>query len=301
MNVAAVIPVGAGREDNLALVLESLSKQTSRLRVVVLVCDGEDAASSYKPDISHPFGFPVVVARIEKHQPGREQPRNVGVRFAEKAVGADLSHVWFLDSDVIVGPDCLEKYEQAMAAEAEPRILVGPYDWLPPGVRHPLPDLRNDPAGVPYPGRWGRFDKSQPWEIYRNDLAAGLGCFSGNLVWPTDLFKRVGGFWNELHHGRCEDGELGIRAVAMGIGISFVTGARGWHLDHGRDIGWITRTNAIDVPKLAARHPWRELEHGDELFVVDEDGKRFNVRCGQCGESFNSNLIWTHQEECNGN
>jgi len=285
VNVATVIPVGPGREANLSEVLQSLRVQTSPPTAIILVLDGPDAEPSVLP---HDYPIPVETLRIPKHEPGQEQPRNAGVRFAvEKVPG--LTHVWFLDSDIVTLSITLEKFQQAMIAEGEPRILVGPYDWLPPEVRQPMPQLKNDP-------RWVTFDESYPWEIRREQLSAGLACFSGNLVWPVDLFVKTGGFWDELHHGRCEDGELGLRAVAMGIGVSFVKEARGWHLWHQVDHNGVFQKNARDVPMLNARHPWKDLgEGGEELLVVEEDGKRFNWRCGVCGEEMNSAHIWAHK------
>jgi hypothetical protein len=285
------------------------------------------------------YGLPLAVLRSpEKHQPGMEQPRNVGVRLLADLPSRDerfegLSHVWFLDTDVIPDPDALASFAHAEFAtevwrcpecghieigpdetessecpacftvnandegdtwEPVDVVQVGPYDWLPPGKREPMPELKNDP-------RWPSFDSHKPTDVLTSDLSAGLACFSGNLVWPIDAFQRIGGFWDELHHGRCEDGELGLRAVGMGLGISYVADARGWHLHHDRNVEWIEQTNAIDVPKLNARHPWKELGYGhDELFVVDQEGKRFDCRCGDCGRSFPSAEIWQHKATCNG-
>lgn len=286
MKTAVVIPVGAQRLQNLLFVLETLNKQTSKLALVVLVCDGPDA--HIKAEM--PYKLPTAVFGCPKHEPGKEQPRNLGVRLIEDLKQRDMrfagiTHVWFLDTDVIVRPRALEMYERAMEEDPTPRILVGPYDWLPPDVREPVEDLKNDP-------RWVTFDEYGPKDIFTGDLSAGLGCFSGNLVWPIELFSRVGGFWNDLHHGRCEDGELGLRAVAMGMPISFVPEARGWHLHHERNIEWIVQANARDVPMLNERHPWVE---GEGLFVVEEDGKRFNCRCPICGEEMNTAEIWAHQ------
>jgi len=108
---------------------------------------------------------------------------------------------------------------------------------------------------------------------------------------------RIGGFWNELHHGRCEDGELGLRAVAMGVAISFQSKARGWHVAHDTNNSLIQKRNDRDVPMINSRHPWVQ---GNGLFVVDEDGKRFNVRCPNCKESMNTLLWWEHAEKCLG-
>lgn len=289
--IGVVIPVGPGRAENLAASLSALNRQSVLPEVVVLVCDGPEAYLGLEPKAG--FVLPVTVIHAPKHRPGMEQPRNLGVRECERF---DCDHVWFLDSDIIVQENCLESL--LMASDAchnngeDSQVIVAPYEWMPPGVREPMEELRNDP-------RWGSFDRYPCHEVVREDLAAGLACFSGNLVWPIEDFKRVGGFWNELHHGRCEDGELGLRAVAMGVGITFQREARGWHLDHPRNVAWAEETNAIDVPKINERHPWEELPDGPrlELFVVEEDGKRFNARC-PCGWEGNTAGVFAHQAEC---
>lgn len=281
-SVAAVIPVGAGRAENLIQVLTCLNEQTRKPDVVILACDGPEAHLGVEP--KEGWHLNIVALHLPKHQPGMEQPRNIGVREAEKF---GISHVWFIDTDVIFGKDCLSTIIDTAEFSGDSQIIVGPYDWMPPGERSPMPDLYNDP-------RWPSFDRYSPAEVVRNDLAAGLACFSGNLVWPVEDFKRVGGFWNELHHGRCEDGELGLRAVSMGIGITFCRTARGWHMDHPRDMAWVQATNARDVPMLNERHPWVQ---GEGLFVVEEDGKRFNSRC-PCGWEGNTAEIFAHQAQC---
>jgi len=283
MKVGVVIPTAQGREENLMEVLASLRKQTCPLDNVIVVCDG------FQIDRGLPEAFPEVkfYATQWKHEPGMEQPRNVGTRLLRYT--SDCSHVWFLDSDVIVAEDALEHILQALEThQDEDAIVVAPYDWLPPGIRKELPELRNDP-------RWVSFDQYDPTEIRRHDLAAGLACFSGNLVWPINEFVRVGGFWSEIHHGRCEDGELGIRAVAMDVPICFARGARGWHLDHPVNTGLAIERNARDVPMLNDRHPW--MEQG-AVFMVDRDGKAFDVKCWWCGETVPTIGWWDHADSC---
>jgi len=361
--VAAVIPVGPGRIQNLLAVMETIEKQTVQYKLVVLVCDGPQAALK----LEGAFKVATAVLETPKHEPGMEQPRNIGTRLVTDLADRDerfagISHVHFIDSDVILRPRALEYYKAAFygaetwrcpcgtphsIGEARERdrttlacacgsewhrewhpvhsIFVGPYDWLPPGIREPVPELRNDPDGVPPPGRWDRFDNNEPDTPVVNDIFAGLACFSGNLVWPIDEFKRVGGFWNELHHGRCEDGELGVRAVSMGVPITFVREARGWHLHHERNMEWVISANNRDVPMLDARHPdlhgcctcghekkkhaegERDERHQCEqcecekytprFFMVDEDGTRFNYRCEICGEEMNAALSWGHRAQ----
>jgi hypothetical protein len=285
MNTGMVIPFGAGREENLRASLASVEAMSVLPGVVVIVCDGPGAAL-YGPEWQRYAMTVVIVNTPRKHEPGLDQPRNIGARTV-LACSTGFSHVWFLDSDILVARDCLAHYEAAMLADNTRRILVGPYEWLPAGTRLPVGEMHNDP-------RQPSFNSHGPSDVTRNDLSAGLACFGGNLVWPLEEFTLLGGFWNELHHGRCEDGELGLRAVACGVPIGFVKEARGWHLDHPVNGEEKMRRNARDVPMLNARHPWVE---GEGLFVVEEDGKRFNVRC-PCGWEGNTMEIWAHQETC---
>lgn len=339
MQTGVVIPVGTGRLQNLLAVLESIENQTVPVTAIVVIVDGD------APDITGGLSLrlgkkiPFAVLETPKHEPGMEQPRNIGVRLLDDLGARDermkCTHAWFLDSDVILTPTAHAAFQDAyQRAEAwrcptcghpdndfDPdvahcdncgfegegpsaennwtdgwipahSIFVGPYDWLPPGVREPQPDLRNDPDGVPPPGRWGRFDENDPDRPVVNDIFAGLACFSGNLVWPIEEFKRIGGFWDEIHHGRCEDGELGVRAVSMGVPITFVRDARGWHLWHERNMDWILAANQRDIPMLDERHPALKDEG---LFVVDADGNRFDYTCKECGETMNAALSWGHR------
>lgn len=306
MHAAAVIPVGAGRLANLTRCLHSLSTMTMLKSpdLIVLVGDGEEATREAEAALDEARRWPlppIEVVAAAKHEPGMEHPRNIGVRRVQEInqrnamlrMGYPMRYVWFLDSDLIVKPDTFFAFQQASYTGGE-RILLGPYDFMPKGETEPMPDYYQDM-------RWRSFEEHEAGEVLENDLSAGLACFSGNLVWPLDAFVRVGGFWSELHHGRCEDGELGLRAVACGVPISFVKDARAWHVWHGGDpeptaewMQWATGVNAIDVPKIDARHPWL---HGKGVFVVEEDGKRFNVEC-RCGWKGNTAEIWDHKSMC---
>jgi hypothetical protein len=283
-----VIPVGPDREANLGLVLHCLATQTLKPAAIVLVQDG--------PVALPPGDY--IAATAPKHRPGMEQPRNIGVR----GLPADCTHVWFLDTDIVFGPDTLQAFADACKANPEPRILVGPYDWLAPSVRDvpPLTMPRDHPNIDHADDRWNAFDAHPPEEVTYNPTGSGPACFSGNLVWPIDEFWRVGGFWSEMHHGRCEDGELGIRAVAAGVGVSFVAKARGFHLWHPVNMDWVLATNAQDVPKINKRHVFLPdaAQYGDNrgphLLMAAKDGIRFDFKCPTCGGRFNSLSYWSH-------
>lgn len=290
-----VITASQDREDNLIRVIKALDEGTLFPEAVIIVCDGWH--KDWHEFKYMPKNFDTRLLPIGKHQPKQEQPRNVGAQYLKLAY-PHVNHVWFLDSDCIPGMQTLEAYKDAWYPEQD-RILIGPFDYLPKLETSvgPLWNIEND-------FRWPIFYKYGPDVVHKNDASIGLACISGNLVWPLDKFFEVGGFWNELHHGRAEDGELGLRAVARGIPMSLVREARAyhiWHKGNNEKTGLPDATphklkqNEIDVPKINERHAWIH-ERGIEL--VDADGKRFNQICPSCGESVNTNLYWKHKEEC---
>lgn len=335
MNVATILPTGPGREENLTRVINSLSLGSEVPAMAVIVLDGPDAGidkeqlSRVAKGIDH-----VYVTRLaKKHEPGDPQPRNVGAHYAvskAEQLGVELDMFWFLDSDCVVSRDCLLEFQRANVAAATEhspsklvgqRILIGRYDWLSQGAESPQEGLEMaDP-------RAQAFESRTPAETFRSDLSAGLACFSGNLMWPVKAFQRTGGFWNDIHHGRCEDGELGLRAVQMGVPIAFVAKAHAMHFWHPRNVAAIMEMNARDVPMLNERHPWvqsrcncghQKTMHGtpeggergtgsckdcrcksyeQAMFVVEEDGRRYNCRC-RCGWEGNTAEMWSHEAEC---
>lgn len=290
--ICAVIPAGQGRESNLELMLAQLDHLEHASGRVLVVLDG------WNPHNSMPVcAENVVFVAAAKHEPGMEQPRNYGVRWARHH-WPEVTHVHFLDSDVILDPAAPSAIECALQDDVEDAILIAPYDWLGPGWR-PLTAgdvgfidgarrTQNDP-------RWPMFRNSNPEQVFRGDLSVGLGCFSGNLVWPIDEFIRVGGFWNQLYHGRAEDGELGLRAVAMDVPIRVLSEPRGYHLHHPVDTSLIYERNARDVPMINERHPWVQA---GKLVLVDREGAAFDTTCPKCGAQIPTGNAWEHVDAC---
>lgn len=297
MKLVTVIPVGSGRLENLEMALRGLRLQSRAPDGLVVVEDGPGIDADTLGGC-WPRCPALVLWGRDKHEPGMEQPRNAGVRAALEK-WPDTTHVHFLDSDVVLTRHALASLEGALTVGNQARIVVAPYEWAPAGVR---PDPADEAsmlaaAGIQNDPRWEMFRASPPERVYEGDLSAGLACFSGNLLWPVNEFLRVGGFWAELHHGRCEDGELGLRAVAMGVPISFQSAARGYHLWHPVNVDLALERNRRDVPMLNERHPW--VERG-AVFMVDRDGKAFDVRCPSCGWSIHTNQWWAHAADCQG-
>lgn len=283
-----VVPVAPGRLRNVGQMLASIEALETKPLGCVFV---EDGPGEYPQKY---LGVHEMIIRSRKHEPGHEQPRNVGA-FAAKHAWRDANAVWFLDSDLVFRPDALTMLKERWEASDHGRVIIAPYDWLGPDeLLITGTTVTNDP-------RWEMFNEERWSDLtYEStgQLNVGLGCFSGNLVWPMDAFVGIGGFWNELNHGRCEDGELGLRAVAEEVPITIERRARGYHLSHDRNMDWILEANRRDVPMINARHPWVE---GEGLFVVEKDGKRFDQMCPICNTLINTGDFWNHKEMCHGN
>lgn len=282
-DVGVVITTCAGREENLRRTIANLrALEGVKPRKVIVVFDG----CPMDTEIMDPTNLWIEAVVTPKHEPGLEQPRNAGFN-ALRVCGMECNYVWFLDSDLVFPPDTLRFFYEGLCAAEDDRILIGPYDWMMPGETEP-----HGKQGMADP-RWVSFNQYTPAEVLRYDMGAGLANFGGNLIWPVDAFDWIGGFHIDLHHGRCEDGELGLRACERGVPMSFVRDARAWHVHHAVNMDRNLRANERDVPLLNAMHPWVEQQG---LIVVDKDGKRFDWRCPTCGEICNSLAYWPHAQ-----
>lgn len=279
--VGCAITAGPGREDNLLRTLDLV--YSTAVYSISVVLDGWGESGMHMAEALGNEG--VVVTPIGKHVPGNEQPRNI----AERMLDDKCDQVWFLDSDLIWDPasDPLTAFHDAYFAVdgGLDRILIGPYDWLAPGITTSGGQLEMAD------GRWPMFMESDPDDVFVRSLGHSLGCFGGNLVWPRRAFRAIGGFHRELNHGRCEDGELGLRACEAGIPMSVVRGANAYHVWHPRNMDWILNANSRDVPLLDEWHPW---VHSQGVHPVEEDGCRFNFTCPECYEDMNTWWLWEH-------
>lgn len=287
-----VIPCGENRLDNLRLVLSHIAEQTVEPKEVIVVCDGFDPkiASTHTIKESSEIlskGIQVIFTHNPKHVPGSGtiQPKNAGAWKLDE-IDSPSNAILFIDSDIILSPFAMKYYRQAWEHEPD-RILIGPYEWLPENVRVPVEYLHNDPRGT--------FFEDYDYEYTSvGEINFALANFGGNILYPRKEFKAIGGFWDELSAGRVEDGEMGLRCCAVGIPMAAVPKARGWHLDHPVNHQWKINTNAEEVPKLNARHPWVENEG---IFVSDNDGKRFEWIDPKTGIAHNTNEIWNYYDK----
>jgi hypothetical protein len=280
-----VIPCAENRLENLILCLGHIYKGTRKPTKTVVVCDGFDSIKAKAAAEKHLLYINEVVDFVtcEKHIAGSGtlQPKNFGAAHLEKNY-KDINYYWFIDSDIIVEHTTLLNYNAALNYLDEPRILIGPYEWLPKGNRGISPHIKNDP-------RWDMFSQYGPSYASVGEIHFALANFGGNIIYPKDAFTKVGGFWDDLSAGRVEDGEMGLRCASMGIPMSVVSSARAYHLWHPVNHQWKIDTNAKEVPMINERHPWVENEG---MIVVEKDGKRFDWVDPNTGEQVNTLDIW---------
>ena len=244
--ISIIIPIYQ-RRANLRLVLKALELQSNQDFEVIIADDGSDddplgVISSYAARL------PAVRYCWQKHDGFRAaMARNMGTALARG------SALLFIDSDILLNRTALEHY--ANIHKANPTVIIaGQYDWLPPMmvkeadvdirwqvlVAGALPVPRADEPtvgivgldpraarveNVPY-----RFDSTKVvWRQY------ALMLFSGNLLVPTDTYREIGGFdENMVGHG-AEDCEFAIRAELASLPVIFSAEVIGYHVYHWRD------------------------------------------------------------------
>jgi len=290
-----IIPCGENRLENLNLVLESLYNQTLKVMYIVIVCDGfmPHKVNEVCGEIRGKLlldGVVSIATYNAKHVGGSGtiQPKNAGAIWADDNLPIDsFSHYWFVDSDIIMDPEANQMYAYATQYDyGEPRIMIGPYEWLPKGKRELSPEIKNDP-------RWDMFNSNGHRTTAEGNISYAMANFGGNIVYPAKAFRDLGGFWDELSAGRVEDGEIGLRFCAAGVPMTTVGRARGYHLDHPVNHQWKLDTNTVEVPMLDERHPW---VHNHGIYVSDNDGKRFEWVDPETGEHKNTLEMWKSNE-----
>lgn len=243
IELSVIIPVGDGREKNLALVFHALQNQTFKNFEVILCCDGARGVTGM-PSIDFPD------LHMTYSWVPRQGPVNLGALNRNR--GTRLAHTdqfVFLDSDVVLNPDALKVYAEGFW-NFPTRAICGPYHWLPP-MEVTTDDLDNNwdafIAGKlphtqkpPYTHRVGGDPRLVPWESVSSDALfcdyrRSIMMLSGNLAVHRKVYDGAGGFWEELQYGI--DGAFGLATYQAGFSWSFDGRAVGYHLYHERSKG----------------------------------------------------------------
>lgn len=247
MKLSVIIPAAVGREDNLGLVLTSLTLQThpKRFWEVIVASDGDLKAAAAARSVLRGFANKLngkVVHSPRKGEPdGGGHARNAGVKAAKH------DFFVFLDSDVVLCPGALAYYVEDWTNMAN-RVVAGLYHWLPPMEVTPedlalrfeellageLPQREVDEVShnVGLDGRRHFFRKCGPNKRF-TAYARFLGCLTGNLGVPRKIYEDVGGFREDLPGG--VDGAFGMEVYRAGYTCSYDFRIEGGHLYHPRD------------------------------------------------------------------
>lgn len=214
MNLSVVIPVHNGGE-NLRLCLEALAEST-RLADEIIVVD--DASTDGSGELAQTFGARVI--RLPGPPRGAAVPRNRGAAVAS----GDL--LIFLDADVAVHTDVLEKMDRTMTEHADIAALFGSYDTSPraQGLVSRYKNLLHH-----YVHQHGQREASTFW--------TGCGAIR------HEVFEAIGGFDQSYTH--LEDIELGTRLLRAGYRIWLCPDVQVTHLKRWT-LGSLLRSDIFD-------------------------------------------------------
>jgi len=188
VNVSVVIPVHNGGE-NLRLCLEALAQSTRPPDELIVL---DDASTDGSGELAQTFGARVL--RLPGPPRGAAVPRNRGAAVAS----GDL--LVFLDADVAVHTDALEKMDRTMTEHADIAALFGSYDTSP---RAESLVSRYKNLLHHYVHQHGRGEASTFW--------TGCGAIR------REVFESVGGFDESFR--AIEDIELGARVRRAGYRV----------------------------------------------------------------------------------
>lgn len=245
--ICFVIPV-YNRSRNLSAVLLNLAAQTVQDFSVVVADDGsEDDSFCVVQSMAASLDIQYV---WHVHRGYRVAfTRNCGMQLAPK----DTTHIWQLDSDVILRKDAVQAAYDLIEQYPED-VICGRYDWLPPMVwtfddilsqreefwqgRLPWPD------DVPRDADYGGRPSGEPlhldprtnvdWSSNTSYLCSEA-MLSGNLIIPMGIVKATGGF-DESIEAQGSDSEFGRHCASLGYQMRFSDAIRGVHLYHYRNV-----------------------------------------------------------------
>lgn len=229
-----VIPV-YNRRNNLYLVLHGLAYQTCK-DFEVVVCD--DGSTDKPLEVLGGFDkyFPVKYYRHARDGYRVCLARNQGVRLSRQ----DATHIWFLDSDVVLHPHAVENALRIL--KRKPGVVVaGRYDWL--RARKTTPALVKDWEA--FKDVYTRDDgRTAPWDDEKEILCSGAAR-SGNLIIPIKAFYATGGFDEDLEGVGGEDCEFGYALRFKDFMMVMSESIGGLHMDHKATYDNYTRTKGV--------------------------------------------------------
>lgn len=251
--ISVIIPT-YNRIENLRLCLTALEMQEYRDFEVIVVDDGStDGTAEWMrgKDCINTIPFRYLSAGPHRgFQAGRA--RNFGVANSNP----DFPLAVFIDSDNLMPPQILSMYAD-LHTQYPGCVIVGLYHFLL-HMDFSIENLKNDEdfwfrlESMSYPhlpmspdaslkGRkdprykdFPDYPEPELWPADPVGLAAAMGCFSGNIGYPKDIFWDCDGFWEELVGHGGEDCDLAMTAVEKGYRFLRVKKLVGYHMWHAR-------------------------------------------------------------------
>jgi len=225
------------RREALGGALEALAAQTyppDRFEVVIVLDGSTDGSGELVRSLAMPYHLELV----EQPNAGLASTRNRG---ADRATNDVLV---FVDDDITLEPNCLEKYATAHQAAGRDSLVLG--------------------AAVPVVAgadAWSRWIADWWQQHYRRKAEPGhrwtfVDVADGMASLPRRLFLDSGGF-DESFRERRQDWEWGVRLLEAGVPMSQSLEARGRHevdTTIAAAIRYARQEGRSDV-QLATKHP----------------------------------------------
>jgi len=193
MKLSVVVPVRDGGAD-LRACLQALARSSRAPDEVLVVDDGSrDGSAACARELG------ATVCSVTDGPRGPARARNLG---AARAKGELLV---FVDADVEVHPDTLERFEQTFAADVGLAAVFGSYDDAPPA-----------------PGTVSRYKNLLHHFVHQHGAGEAETFWAGCGAIRREVFASVGGFSESYRRPSIEDIELGARLRAAGHRIRLV-------------------------------------------------------------------------------
>ena len=222
MTRVGVVTLAHGRHQHLAGQHRSLAAGTRVPDVYIAVAMGDLAIeSSTVGGVTRQ----VVHVPVDDGELPLAAARNRGVG---EAVAQGVDAVVLLDVDCLAGGELVAAYAEVVSQRPE-SIWSGPVTYLAPPPPEGYPDADPDALArldAPHPAR----PAPPPGETLSSedpDLFWSLSCAVAPETWA-----RTGGFCEDYVGYGGEDTDFGRTALAAGVGLGWVGGARAYHQHH---------------------------------------------------------------------
>jgi len=226
MKIAVIIPTW-NREKNIVQTVKALLWQNVSLDTEYKIYVVDDHSTDGTKEALKDFN--ITILDTPQHTTWNASiPRNFGA----KATDPDTDLLYFVDSDVLLPPDRVQRAVDIFAKYPHPnRVIIGAYHFMTKFIEAKDSNWhKQDITEYDQDLRWKQFQENNP-DKTNTGLYFALACFGGNLVIPRKLFFKTGGF-DELLQSGVEDGDFGLTLWETGALFSMDLGLLGWHNPH---------------------------------------------------------------------